>query len=197
MAGSGVEELWESVYAKGSVVHMVSGHAYSRALRAHFLTRAALGEVLFKTANCLEGTDAEELKTLYEDIIVRNKDPDEVIQDDRVKKVTAVIEHLCDQAAGQGRTATLWINYFMVTIIRLFIRAERTGNWWLHVHSVKQMLPYFYAAGHLAYAKSAHLYIQQMMEPHNVMPEKEYKHVHRGWVLHHSTVTQILEWNIL
>ena len=176
MAGSGLEELWESVYAKGSVVHMMSGHAYSRALRAHFLTQAALGEVLFKTANCLEGTDADELKTLYEDLIVRNKDPDEVVQDDCVKKVTAVIEHLCDQAAGQGRTARLWINYFMqVSIIRLFIRAERTGNWWLHVHSVKQMLPYFHAAGHLAYAKSAHLYIQQMMELHNVMPEKEYK----------------------
>ena len=132
--------------------------------------------MLFKTANCLEGTDAEELKTLYEDIIVPNTDPDEVIQDDRVKKVTTVVEHLCDQAAGKGRTATLWINYFMlVSIIRLFICAERTGNWWLHVHSVKQMLPYFHAAGHLAYAKSAHLYIQQMMELHNVMPEKEYK----------------------
>ncbi len=112
----------------------MSGHAYSRALRAHFLTQAALGEVLFKTANCLEGTDADELKTLYEDLIVRNKDPDEVVQDDCVKKVTAVIEHLCDQAAGQGRTVRLWINYFMqVSIIRLFIRAERTGNWWLHV----------------------------------------------------------------
>ena len=35
---------------------------------------------------------------------------DEVIQDDCVKKVTYVIGHLCDQAAGQGRTAILWIN---------------------------------------------------------------------------------------
>ena len=38
----------------------------------------------------------------------------------------------------------------------------------------KQMIPYFHAAGHLVYAKSDHLYVQQMMELHNIMPEKEY-----------------------
>ena len=96
------------------------------------------------------------MKTLF---FVRNKDPDEVIQDDCVKilNVTDVIEHLCDQAAGQGSKARLCINYFMqVFIIRLCIRAERTGNWWLHVNSVKQMLPYFHAAGHLAYTQCPH-----------------------------------------
>ena len=53
MAESGIEELWESVYAKGSVVHMTNGHAYSRALRAHFLAQAALCQVLLQTPNCL------------------------------------------------------------------------------------------------------------------------------------------------
>ncbi len=47
------------------------------------------------------------MKTL---IFVRNKDPDEVIKDDCVKilNVTDVIEHLCDQAAGQGSKARLY-----------------------------------------------------------------------------------------
>ena len=64
-----------------------------------------------------------------------------------------------------------------VFVIRLCIRAERTGNWWLHVHSVKQMLPYFHAAGHLAYTQWPHLqaYIKQLMELCNMMHEKEYK----------------------
>lgn len=39
MTGSGLAELWESVYAKGSVIHMLSGHAFSRAL---ILASAAL-----------------------------------------------------------------------------------------------------------------------------------------------------------
>ena len=58
--------------------------------------------------------------------------------------------------------------------MRLFIRAERTGDWCLHLYSVKPMLHYFHAAGHLARAKSTYLYVQQMMELHNIMPEKEY-----------------------
>ena len=85
------------------------------------------------------------------------------------------IGHLYDQAAGKDRTARLWINYLkQVSIMRLFIRAERTVDWWLHIYSVKQMLPYFHAAGHLAYAKWTHLNIQQRMELYNIMPEKEY-----------------------
>ena len=38
MAGSGLEELWSTVYASSSVSHMVTGQAYPRALRAYFLT---------------------------------------------------------------------------------------------------------------------------------------------------------------
>lgn len=30
MNGSGLEQLWEMVYAKGSVVHVLTGHAFSR-----------------------------------------------------------------------------------------------------------------------------------------------------------------------
>ena len=64
------------------------------------------------------------MKTL---IFVRNKDPDEVIQDDCVKilNVTDVIEHLCDQGAGQGRKARLCINYFMQVFIIVFVYMQR------------------------------------------------------------------------
>ena len=80
--------------------------------------------------------------TIVEVLIVQNNDPDDVIQDDCVKRVTAVIEHLCDEAAGQGRTAALWINYFMqVSIIHLFLYTQRelvTGGF--------MMITYFHAA---------------------------------------------------
>lgn len=42
MKGSGLEELWETVYGKATVAHMISGHAFSRTVRAHILTIAAL-----------------------------------------------------------------------------------------------------------------------------------------------------------
>ena len=39
MSGSGLEEVWVLVYTKASVTHMTCCHAYSRALRAHFITQ--------------------------------------------------------------------------------------------------------------------------------------------------------------
>jgi len=50
----------------------------------------------------------------------------------------------------------------MVSTVKDFIRAERSGNWDLHLTSVKRMIPYFHASGHFLYAKSAHLYLQDM-----------------------------------
>ena len=52
----------------------------------------------------------------------------------------------------------------MVDIIRKFIKAERTGNWRLHLESVREMLPFFAASGHTLYEKSAHVYVQSMLE---------------------------------
>lgn len=71
------------------------------------------------------------------------------------------------------RTAVLWIQYMhTVDILRTFIRAERTGNWKLHLQAVHDMLPYFAAAGHNPYAKSAYLYLQLMYDL-----QKEHPHV--------------------
>jgi hypothetical protein len=50
----------------------------------------------------------------------------------------------------------------MVAILRRFIKAERTGNWNLHLQAVHDMLPFFAAAGHNFFAKSAYIYLQMM-----------------------------------
>ena len=46
MAGSGLEELLELVYAKNAVMYMLSGKAVSRAIRGHFLVDGALNAML-------------------------------------------------------------------------------------------------------------------------------------------------------
>ena len=75
------------------------------------------------------------------------------------------IQRICDHMKESHQTAKLWIQYFkLVQSMRLFVRAERTGDWHLHLCTVKQMLSYLHAVGHRAYAESAHLYVQQMEE---------------------------------
>lgn len=46
MAGSGLQEVLELVYAKNAVGHMLTGKAVARAVRGHFLVDAALNTLL-------------------------------------------------------------------------------------------------------------------------------------------------------
>ena len=90
-----------------------------------------------------------------------------------IERVSNIIDEQCTNAADKSRTGKLWIQYYrQVSLIRMFIRAERTGDWELHLHC---MLPHFHAAGHIAYVKSAHLYTQQMLELPHKMPAEEYR----------------------
>ena len=49
---------------------------------------------------------------------------------------------------------------------KLFIRAERVGNWNMHIIAVgrRPMLNLFAATGHFNYAKRARMYLQLMLE---------------------------------
>ena len=86
------------------------------------------------------------------------------------------LNDVISQTASLSKTALLWTEYIkQVSLVRLVIRAERCGSWDLHVDTVKRMLPYFHAAGHLQYAKSAHLYVQQMCDLQQVMNPDEYE----------------------
>ena len=67
--------------------------------------------------------------------------------------------------SSQSRTAKLWIQYLdYVDLVKMFVRAERTGNWSLHLVAVSRMINLFAATGHINYAKSARLYLQLMLE---------------------------------
>ena len=79
-------------------------------------------------------------------------------------------------AQSRGRTEKLWVQYFRcITIVKLFIRAEQCGDWNLHLYSVKLMLPILHAAGHLNYAKSVQVYLQQMHNLEAIMKPEEFQ----------------------
>ena len=84
---------------------------------------------------------------------------------------------------GNGPTSKLWVQYYrMTTLIKHFIQAERTGDWKLHLSTVSKMLPFFHAAGHFLYAKSAHLYFQDMLSLEERMdPIELYNFIAKGY----------------
>ncbi|MCG8032822.1 MAG: hypothetical protein JAZ03_11695, partial [Candidatus Thiodiazotropha taylori] len=186
------------VYASNSVIHMLSGKALSRAVRRHLLVDAALNTMLVantynvpvpskdtdeqpeadksqtaenkETCSTIAEPDLSEIRALYDGLMSGSTTKEEACSSEVLKRVVNKMK--TEQNSMSSRTATLWLQYMeMVDILRRFLKAERTGNWALHLQSVHDMLPYFAASGHNLYAKSAYLYLQMMQALPETHPE--------------------------
>ncbi|EDO33944.1 predicted protein [Nematostella vectensis] len=243
MAGSGLKDVFELIYAKNAVTHMLTGKAISRAIRGHLLVNSALNAMLASktyditlptksnevkdpasdpqqdAASPLDTVDAElQLETVVEASPESESDEqtpltrqevngapfqpstqisnvgssqtlDEIQEDDvtlaknllcQLDEGKCSVEEICSSqvvkristrlkamhnSLKNQRTAVLRLSYMrMIDILQKSIKAERTGNWDLHLQSVLDMLPYFAASGHKLYEKSAYIYLQKMRE---------------------------------
>ncbi len=108
---------------------------------------------------------------LYHQLMDESTSTVEVCQSEALRKIADDIE-IYVSSLGNLRTARLWIQYMdMIDILRRFIKAERTGDWELHLQAVHDMLPNFTGSGHNLYAKSARLYLQMMEQLEDLHPE--------------------------
>ena len=66
-----------------------------------------------------------------------------------------------------------WCKYMqMVEILQLFIRAQRDGNWDLHIYSFQLMLPYFIRYDHMNYARWGAVYLDELQRlPQAILAE--------------------------
>ncbi|KAJ4944771.1 hypothetical protein JOQ06_013311 [Pogonophryne albipinna] len=92
-----------------------------------------------------------------------------VIMDGHFQKADDLMRAL-DQIASQSRTAKLWVEVLVkpVLLMMSYIRAEREGDWLLHLTTFRKMLPYYFAAGHVNYARYGIYYLRstEKLPPH-------------------------------
>ena len=199
MKGSGLEEALETVYGSNAVTHMISGKAISRALRGHFLVEAALvnklilevlpnendgsddtggspnekiqqhdGEVDMEPvhSNEIKIADQYELELLYKGVKDKSVPVSNIAESKELLKLEECLLKYRKLLAESSRTANLWLQYIeYVETLKLFIR-----NWTLHLVAVGRMMNLFAATGHIHYAKSSRLYLQQMLDLPNDYP---------------------------
>ena len=68
------------------------------------------------------------------------------------------------RSLAEHKMGKLFIQYMdMIDLLCRFLGALRMGDFLLYLGTL-QMLPYFAASGHNNYAKSSHVYIQDMIE---------------------------------
>ena len=173
MAGSGLEEMWETV-AKNSVVHMMNGRAYARGIRAHFISQSTPATLLLGSSTVDESLK-KDVETCFVSLLDNTATLEDLERSNALHDIDDLLSTRLSEVCSSGRTEKLWVQYFkLVAIIRMFIRAERCGDWQLHVHSVWLMIPYLHAAGHLHYARLAQVYLQEMLNLGNSMAPDEY-----------------------
>ncbi|CAH2098341.1 unnamed protein product [Euphydryas editha] len=99
----------------------------------------------------------------------------EAIHSPLFQQITTKFEEALSMLESKGPTATLWVQYYrLVTLLKHFIEAERSGNWSLHLKTIRNMLPIFHSSGHFLYAKSSHLYLQDMLNLEKIMTPEEF-----------------------
>ncbi|MEM7297990.1 MAG: hypothetical protein AAF391_06960, partial [Bacteroidota bacterium] len=88
----------------------------------------------------------------------------------------AELEIFLSNASAKSLVAEHWIKNLIkpVLLIMMYIRAEREGEFALHLYASKKMLPYFFAAGHRNYARDGLVYLRMMEKlPRDVLAKFE------------------------
>lgn len=67
------------------------------------------------------------------------------------------LDEILQSLSVQSLTSKIWINLLIrpLLLCLLYVRAEKEGNFILHLYCVQEMLPYFFAAGHHYHASWA------------------------------------------
>lgn len=147
--GSGLEEVLSRIYATKAVKKMLDGHAYSIAMRGHFLMYSALMEIIMNEVELPENA-RDDIKKVTEHLEVGNLSTETIVQFESVLlSIGEKVNRMLTEFRERGATSQLWVQYFdMITTVKNFIRAERMGDWKLHLTCVQRMIPYFHGSEH-------------------------------------------------
>ena len=173
MAGSGLKVM-STIYASHSVDKILAGHAYSRAVRAHTFLQIALSKIIFSESPLT--SDEQKFMGAHLKEVHKTTPSFSGVEELRIlSDVKSKFQNECFNLKDRGSTSTLWVQYLDMVLILKEIRAERIWDWTSYLTAIKRLLPYFHAAGHFLYAKSAHLFVQDMEKLELSMDEGTFK----------------------
>ncbi|CAK1588860.1 unnamed protein product [Parnassius mnemosyne] len=166
---------------------MLTGHAYSRAVRGHLLVQLVLAHIILDGANVSE-EEKKDISTML--INMEEFTPDKVKENASLMSTLKKCQYHLETLKENGPTAALWVQYFnMVTLMKKYINFERCGDWDGHLACVQQIIPFFHASGHFQYAKCAHIYVQDMMQLKNSHPQTYKEFAEKGFFTINRTGT--------
>ena len=154
---SGLEDLLieSDVYASGTASQLLKGKQYTRGVRAHKLVSEAFFRLqwsdflswLSKSNQAPANSEVTEAKI---DALVKAVTLQEAIAEPLEELITAMtpLTEQFNSFKTEGQKSSFmfafWDEYLeMVSLMRTFIKAERSGDWSLHLKATAGMMPYF------------------------------------------------------
>ena len=178
---SGLKDLLvdSGVYAAGTVERMMTGHQFHRAVRGLTLCfEVLMGRFIDAflrwenqqhpergadtTSNRLHRvlTETETQMKEGRDLTSAIENLDHTISETILKDMDTFRE------CGSKKSPTFkhWLECLdLLQVVLIYIRAEREGDWLLHIESLVAMLPYFFACNRQNYARWASIYLIDML----------------------------------
>ena len=95
------------------------------------------------------------------------------LQSTRLETIMDDFSVYTETKSASNPTMAYWLLYTkMVQVLLLFIRATRENDWQLHLSAVRSMLPWFFAADRVNYARFGSMYWLEMISLNKTHPGK-------------------------
>lgn len=179
-------------YATASAILMLQGKHYARGVRALKLVNEAMMHLLlqsterFAKERGLKWVDQETIALVNNfDVAFRNGDPDTMrticIQlEDAMTALSNTLITFREFGRKQSSTFSYWDNFLHACEILLrLLRADRQGDFLLHLDAVMEAVPFFHVAGKVNYARYSPVYVAEMRQLETDQPMM-FQHMMRG-----------------
>ena len=89
-----------------------------------------------------------------------------------MKELLKLLDTFREEGRKKSKLFAFWDSYVeMVELLLTFIRAEREGNWSLHLAATKEMTPHFFSMDRVNYSKWLPIYLADMDQVPITAPE--------------------------
>ncbi len=179
------------IAAEGSIRGVIEGKHYNRAIRVHKVIYEALMRLawdeyikwLNEKASQEQRAIASSLLDLIASMDLSQKSQEIVLQSQVFLTTIAAWREFLDYLRhSNGELSSYWMTYidFVEDVILGLLRASREGNWDLHLHSIRELIPWCFAYHRVNYARYLTPYFAQMTNLKDEHPEVE-ESFKAGW----------------
>ena len=133
MEGSGLRRALKTVYVPLTISHMMTGKAYTQAVRGHMMSASAVLPLLLEEFwDSLTTDEQAQLVKIYD-----SPNPEEYKNDPIAVHLMQWFTTKKEEVCSKSRTAALWVNYIhYIEIVQQFITAERASNFALYISTI-------------------------------------------------------------